>query len=128
MRSIFLPVNAILKNPRANRHSDRLVEISGWVNFLIGAGQNGDRGTVEMHLTAALSLSRPDVKGPTGKIAANTSDSIKFSEGEATVLEKRFAVSGEPKGMELAMVFRIQANHVDVSHMHLLPGDEQKSL
>jgi hypothetical protein len=128
MRSIFLPVNAILKNPRANRHSDRLVEISGWVNFLIGAGQDGDRGTVEMHLTAALSLRKPDEKGPTGKIAANTSERIRFSEGEATVLEKRFAVSGEPKGMELNMVLRISANHIDVSHMHLHVIDKQKDL
>jgi len=128
MRSIIVPVNAILKNPRAYRHSDRLVEISGWVNILIGAGQDGDRGTVDMHLIAALSLSRPDAKGRTGNIAVSTVDRIRLSVGEATIFEKNFAVSGEPVGLELNMMLTISADHVDVSHMHLLPGDEQKSL
>ena len=127
MRSIIVPVNAVLKNPRASRHSERLVEISGWVSILIGAGKDGDRGTVDMHLTATLSLGRPDAKGRTGNIDVSTVGRIRLSEADGMVFEKNFAVSGEPSGTELNMMFRISAGHVEVSHMHLLAGDEHKS-
>jgi hypothetical protein len=120
VRATLIPINTIQKNPLAEKHGDKLLEISGWVDCTLDPGPMRVTGLVEVRLDVALSLKSLEVTAVVGTIASRSTDAMKLVEGRATVLEKRLPVSGAVGELALNLVLMISAHHVDISHMRLL--------
>lgn len=120
MRATLIPINTIQKNPLAEQQGDKLLEISGWVDFTLDPGPMRVTGFVEVRLDVALSLKSLEATAVAGKIASRSTDAVKLVEGRATVLEKRLPVSGAVGKLALNLVLMISADQVDISQMRLL--------
>ncbi len=126
MRATLIPINTIQKNPLAEKHRDKLLEISGWVDFMIDPGPMHVTGLFEVRLEVALALKSLEVSAVVGQIASRSTDTVKLVEGRATTLEKRIPVSGAVENLALNLVLMIFADHTDISHMRLLAGGGER--
>jgi len=128
MHSTVIPVNIILKNPAAHQLSERFIEVTGRAECLLSNVIDQSREYVDVRSHVDLVLTPPDEDDNRGRIAATSFDRARLLEGEAVVLEKRFAVSGRLEGLALSLVFKLSGNQVDISHMRLLADDGERDL
>ena len=120
MECILIPVTAILRNPLAERKSDRLLEINGWIRCLVRPVPTNRKEGNDVQLIVALSLKRPDAAASMGRIWGFSNDNMNATGRGTATLEKEYAVHGRPEGTALSLAIRICAHHVDVSHLRLV--------